>query len=139
MASSRRPAGFTLPANAPAQLYLRIPLQIPAGGTTPTASATRTPPTTPASATSTATASTSIVVKWDPSNAKDNSQAGYTGNVYVDAYKLDGTRLWRIDLGRNIRAGAHYTQFMVYDLDGDGTRRGRDEDRRRHASTAPAR
>ena len=28
--------------------------------------------------------------------------------------------MWRIDLGRNIRAGAHYTQFMVYDLDGDG-------------------
>ena len=61
-----------------------------------------------------------IIVKWDPSNAKDNSQGGYTGNVYLDAYKLDGTRLWRIDLGRNIRAGAHYTQFMVYDLDGDG-------------------
>jgi len=40
--------------------------------------------------------------------------------VYLDAYKLNGTRLWRIDLGRNIRAGAHYTQFMVYDLDGDG-------------------
>ena len=33
---------------------------------------------------------------------------------------MDGTLLWRIDLGRNIRAGAHYTQFMVYDLDGDG-------------------
>ena len=38
----------------------------------------------------------------------------------IDAYKLDGTLLWRIDLGRNIRSGAHYTQFMVYDLDGDG-------------------
>src|SRR5574342_208829 len=61
-----------------------------------------------------------IIVKWDPSNSKDNSQSGYTGNVYLDAYKLDGTRLWRIDLGRNIRAGAHYTQFQVYDFDGDG-------------------
>lgn len=61
-----------------------------------------------------------LIVKWDPSNAKDNSQGGYTGNVYIDAYKLDGKKLWRIDLGRNIRAGAHYTQFMVYDLDGDG-------------------
>jgi rhamnogalacturonan endolyase len=61
-----------------------------------------------------------LVVKWDPSNAKDNSQSGYTGNVYIDGYKLDGTKLWRIDLGRNIRAGAHYTQFMVYDLNGDG-------------------
>lgn len=61
-----------------------------------------------------------LIVKWDPSNAKDNSHSGYTGNVYIDGYKLDGKKLWRIDLGRNIRAGAHYTQFMVYDLDGDG-------------------
>ncbi|MBR6837066.1 MAG: carbohydrate-binding protein, partial [Oscillospiraceae bacterium] len=61
-----------------------------------------------------------IIVKWDPSNAKDNSQSGYTGNVYLDCYTLEGKQLWRIDLGRNIRAGAHYTQFMVYDFDGDG-------------------
>lgn len=61
-----------------------------------------------------------FVLKWDPSNSKDNSQSGYTGNVYLDAYKFNGTKMWRIDLGRNIRAGAHYTQFMVYDLDGDG-------------------
>jgi len=61
-----------------------------------------------------------IVVKWDPSNSQDNSYYGITGNVYIDAYKLDGTQLWRIDLGRNIRAGAHYTQFLVYDFDGDG-------------------
>ncbi|WP_281254500.1 rhamnogalacturonan lyase [Paenibacillus rigui] len=61
-----------------------------------------------------------IILKWDPSNSKDNSQSGVTGDVFVDAYKLDGTFLWRISLGRNIRAGAHYTQFMVYDLDGDG-------------------
>lgn len=61
-----------------------------------------------------------LIVKWDPSNSKDNSYSGMTGNVYIDAYKLDGTKLWRIDLGRNIRAGAHYTQFMVYDMDGDG-------------------
>ena len=61
-----------------------------------------------------------LIVKWDPSNSKDNAQSGYTGNVYIDAYKLDGTKIWRIDLGRNIRAGAHYTQFLVYDFDGDG-------------------
>ena len=61
-----------------------------------------------------------IFVKWDPSNSKDNSQDGITGNVLIDCYKLDGTKLWRIDLGNNIRAGAHYTQFMVYDFDGDG-------------------
>lgn len=61
-----------------------------------------------------------IILKWDPSNSHDNAHKGYTGNVYLDAYKLDGTHLWRIDLGRNIRAGAHYTQFLVYDFDGDG-------------------
>ena len=33
---------------------------------------------------------------------------------------MDGTFLWEINLGRNIREGAHYTQFMVFDLDGDG-------------------
>ena len=60
-----------------------------------------------------------IVLKWD-ANGKDNSQSGYTGNVLLDAYKLDGTRLWRVDLGKNIRAGAHYTQFLVYDFDLDG-------------------
>ncbi|WP_107727553.1 rhamnogalacturonan lyase [Desmospora activa] len=61
-----------------------------------------------------------IILKWDPSNAKDNSHSGVTGEVFLDAYQLDGTHLWRIGLGKNIRAGAHYTQFMVYDLDGDG-------------------
>ncbi|WP_165910388.1 rhamnogalacturonan lyase [Treponema sp. J25] len=61
-----------------------------------------------------------IVLKWDPSNSKDNSQSGYTGEVFLDAYKLNGNFLWRINLGKNIRAGAHYTQFIVYDLDGDG-------------------
>jgi hypothetical protein len=61
-----------------------------------------------------------IFVKWDPSDQKDNAQSGVTSNVYLDAYRLNGQRLWRIDLGRNIRAGAHYTQFQVYDYDGDG-------------------
>lgn len=51
---------------------------------------------------------------------RDNSQAGATTEPILDAYRLDGTRLWRINLGRNIREGAHYTQFIVYDLDGDG-------------------
>ncbi|MFF2454317.1 rhamnogalacturonan lyase [Isoptericola sp. NPDC058082] len=62
-----------------------------------------------------------IVVKWYPSRAKDVSQKGYTGNTYFDAYELDGTQLWRIDMGVNVRSGAHYTQFPVYDFDGDGT------------------
>ncbi|WP_457947824.1 rhamnogalacturonan lyase [Pseudarthrobacter sp. alpha12b] len=61
-----------------------------------------------------------FVVKWDPNNSKDVSQVGYTGNTYVDTYKADGTLLSRIDLGVNIRAGAHYTQLLVNDFDGDG-------------------
>ncbi|ALV41180.1 hypothetical protein AU252_08475 [Pseudarthrobacter sulfonivorans] len=61
-----------------------------------------------------------FVVKWDPNNSKDVSQAGYTGNTYVDTYKADGTLLHRIDLGVNIRSGAHYTQMLVNDFDGDG-------------------
>ncbi|MBR4398715.1 MAG: hypothetical protein IKT05_05970 [Fibrobacter sp.] len=64
-----------------------------------------------------------LVVKWIPDNYKDNSQqmeGSYTGTVFIDAYKLNGKKLWRISLGRNIRAGAHYTQFQVYDYDGDG-------------------
>jgi len=59
-------------------------------------------------------------VKWDPTNSKDVSQKGYTGNTYIDCYTFDGTLLYRIDLGVNIRSGAHYTQFLVYDFDGDG-------------------
>lgn len=61
-----------------------------------------------------------LVLKWQPANAQDNSKAGTTDNTYLDGIKLDGTRLWRIDLGRNIRSGAHYTQHVVYDFDGDG-------------------
>lgn len=62
-----------------------------------------------------------IFVKWDPSTSQDNSiSSGNSGSVYIDCYKLDGTKLWRIDLGNNIRAGAHYTQFLVYDFDKDG-------------------
>ena len=59
------------------------------------------------------------IVKWDPSNSKDNAISGYTGNVFIDCYKLDGKRMWRIDMGINIRAGASYTQVLVYDYDQD--------------------
>jgi len=61
-----------------------------------------------------------LVLKWDPSDSKDNSLSGVTSNVILDGYSLAGKLLWRIDLGPNIRAGAHYTQFVVYDFDGDG-------------------
>lgn len=52
--------------------------------------------------------------------AHDNSHDGPTDEPVFQAYKLDGTLMWTINLGKNIREGAHYTQFIVYDLDGDG-------------------
>jgi rhamnogalacturonan endolyase len=61
-----------------------------------------------------------LFMLWQPNDARDNSQAGVTSDVFIDALRLDGTRLWRINLGPNIRAGEHYTQFVVIDADGDG-------------------
>jgi len=100
--------------------FLDVPLQVPPGGTTPTGEAYTYSANDASVGDVDGDGVLEFIVKWDPSNAKDNSQAGYTGNVFVDAYRLNGTRLWRIDLGRNIRAGAHYTQFQVYDYNGDG-------------------
>jgi rhamnogalacturonan endolyase len=112
-----------LAADAPVQTLATsqdVPIQVPAGGTTPDGVAYTYSANDASVGDLDGDGSYEIVLKWDPSNSKDNSQSGYTGNVFVDAYKLNGTRLWRIDLGRNIRAGAHYTQFQVYDYDGDG-------------------
>ncbi|MDR0682651.1 MAG: hypothetical protein LBG15_12535 [Dysgonamonadaceae bacterium] len=61
-----------------------------------------------------------IVIHRVGPNAKDNSQNGTTEAPVFQAYKLDGTFMWEINLGINIRDGAHYTQFLLYDLDGDG-------------------
>jgi hypothetical protein len=96
-----------------------VPLQIPPGGTTPSGESYTYTANDASVGDLDGDGQYEIVLKWDPTNAKDNSQSGYTGNVYIDAYRLNGTRLWRIDLGRNIRAGAHYTQFQVFDYDGD--------------------
>jgi len=100
--------------------YLSVPLSVPAGGTTPDGVAYTYSANDASAGDLDGDGEYELIVKWDPSNSKDNSQSGYTGEVFIDAYKLNGTRLWRIGLGKNIRAGAHYTQFMVYDLDGDG-------------------
>ena len=61
-----------------------------------------------------------LVLKWMPDNQQDNGYNGYTSPCIIDAYRMDGTQMWRIDLGLNIRSGNHYTQFLVYDFDGDG-------------------
>ncbi len=61
-----------------------------------------------------------LFVKWDPSTSKDNSQKGVTDPCIIECYKMDGTRLWQINIGINIRSGAHYTQFFVADFDLDG-------------------
>ena len=110
-----------------AQNYLRVPLNVPPAGVTPGSPICETPNegyTYDANDGSVGDldgdGEYEIVLKWSPQNAKDNAQSGCTGQVYLDGYKLDGTLLWRIDLGVNIRAGAHYTQFLVYDFDGDG-------------------
>lgn len=103
-----------------ANQYLDIAMQIPAGGTTPDGQSYTYSVGDSSVGDVDGDGQYEIFVKWDPSNAHDNSHRGYTGNVFIDCYRLDGTLLWRIDLGKNIRAGAHYTQFMVYDLDSDG-------------------
>ncbi|HEY9434475.1 MAG TPA: rhamnogalacturonan lyase [Blastocatellia bacterium] len=100
---------FTLPADAPVRQYLSIPLQTPQGYAPNDASVGDLDGD-----------GEYEIVLHQAGRGRDNSQAGMTDPPILDAYKLDGTLLWRINLGKNIREGAHYTQFMVYDLDGDG-------------------
>lgn len=112
------------PAGKPAKVwsdgYLSIPIEPPPGGVTPTGEAYSYTANDASVGDLDGDGRYEIILKWDPTNSKDNAFGGCTGNVFLDAYTLEGQRLWRIDLGRNIRAGAHYTQFQVYDLDGDG-------------------
>ena len=112
-------SSYQLPANAPSG-YLNIPLNRPEDGTTPLGQNYFYTPNDASIGDVDGDGEYEIILKWDPSNAHDNSHDGYTGEVYVDCYKLNGQQLWRINLGKNVRAGAHYIQFMVYDLDGDG-------------------
>ena len=116
---SKRESSYQLPSDAPAG-YLNIPLNRPENGTTPSGQSYSYAPNDVSIGDVDGDGEYEIILKWDPSNAHDNSHDGYTGEVYLDCYKLKGKHLWRINLGRNIRAGAHYTQFMVFDLDGDG-------------------
>ncbi len=102
-------AAFTLPAGAPARPYFSVPIQTPAGYTPNDASVGDLD----------GDGDYEIILKQEV-NPQDNSRAGVTGQTLLQAYQLDGTLLWTINLGRNIREGAHYTMFMVADLDGDG-------------------
>ena len=110
---------YQLQANAP-DGYLTIPLQKPADGECPDGRQYRYSANDASVGDVDGDGQYEIILKWDPSNARDNAHDGYTGPTLFDCYRLDGTLLWRIDLGRNIRSGAHYTPFIVYDLDGDG-------------------
>jgi len=102
-------AKFTLAANSDAKQYLSVPLQTPQGYTPNDASVGDLDGD-----------GEYEIVLHQTGRGRDNSQAGMTDAPVLQAYKLDGTLLWTINLGKNIREGAHYTQFMVYDLDGDG-------------------
>lgn len=101
--------GFALAANTPERQYLTVPLQTPDGYTPNDASVGDLD----------GDGQYEIVIHM-AGRTKDNSQAGVTDPAVLQAYEMDGRKLWEINLGKNIRDGAHYTQFMVYDLDGDG-------------------
>ena len=105
--------GELSPVTSPwTQTYLRVPLSAPSNNYTANDAS---------AADLDGDGEYELILKWEPNDAKDNSQAGVTSPVFLDGLKLDGKRLWRIELGPNIRAGAHYTQFIVFDLDGDGS------------------
>ena len=100
--------------------YLDIPIQAPEGGVTPSGQSYVYHANDMSVGDVDGDGEYEYIVKWDPTNSQDVSIKGYTGKCYLDCYKLDGTLLWRLDMGVNIRAGAHYTQFMVYDFNLDG-------------------
>ncbi len=117
------PGGEDAPCKAVkpwAQNYIDIPLSIPEGGVTPAGQEFTYHCSDMSVGDMDGDGEYEFVLKWSPSNAHDVSHRGYTGHCILDCFRIDGTRLWRLDMGPNIRAGNHYTQFMVYDFNGDG-------------------
>ena len=112
-------ASYTLPADAPTG-YINIPLQRPELGVDPFGKEYFYNANDASIGDVDGDGEYEIILKWDPTNSHDNAHNGFTGPTYFDCYELDGTLKWRIDLGENIRSGAHYTQFLVADFDGDG-------------------
>ena len=112
-------APFAVPP-ADALPYVAVPLQRPEGGVSPDGKAFSYAANDAAPADLDGDGVYEIVLRWEPSNSPGGGLGGHTGPVLFDAYKLDGTRLWRIDLGRNVMAGAHSINFLAYDFDGDG-------------------
>ena len=110
---------YTLQAGSP-DGYLPVKLQKPADGKTPDEKSFSYTANDASVADVDGDGQYEIILKWDPTNAHDNAHDGYTGPTLFDCYRLDGKLLWRIDMGINIRSGAHYVPFIVYDLDGDG-------------------
>jgi hypothetical protein len=98
---------------------LSIPIQMPEGGTLPDGQSYTYTANDASVGDVDGDGTYEIILKWDPTIVNDNA-GGYSGKQIFDCYRLDGTRLWRIDLGINVNAGPHYNQFMVYDFDGDG-------------------
>lgn len=57
-----------------------------------------------------------IVVRRDPANMRDTTKTEYP---LFEAYELDGTHMWTINLGPN-EVNSVDLNFIVYDLNGDG-------------------
>jgi len=64
------------------------------------------------------------VIKQPNFNTDPYQRPGYwkrsTTTYKLEAYRLDGTRMWRYDMGWSIEAGIWYSPWIVYDVDGDG-------------------
>jgi len=101
---------FTLKAGSPVHQYINIPLRTPEGYT----------PNDISPGDLDGDGEYELVLH-QTGRSIDTPSPGISGIPLFQAYKLDGTLLWQISLGRNIREGAHYTQFLVADLDGDGS------------------